>query len=107
MFSPPSNRGLILGQVQGPDTGAVILIDPPLVPAHGRLWSHLVSDESYEELHTFASALGVPTRGFDRDHYDVPAELYDDAVAAGALAVSSRELVARLTAAGLRRRKRP
>jgi hypothetical protein len=83
----------------------VILIDPPLVPAHGRLWSHLVSDVSYEELHAFARELGIPARGFDRDHYDVPAELHDAAVAAGATAVSSRELVARLRAAGLRRRK--
>jgi hypothetical protein len=83
----------------------VILIDPPLVPAHGRLWSHLVSDESLEELHDFAAALGIPARGFDRDHYDVPSERYDAAVAAGAVPVRSRELVARLRASGLRRRK--
>ncbi|GAA1945205.1 DUF4031 domain-containing protein [Nocardioides panacihumi] len=83
----------------------MILIDPPLVHAHGRLWSHLVSDESYDELHAFASTIGIPARGFDRDHYDVPAERYDDVVAAGAVAVSSRELVQRLRAAGLRQRK--
>ncbi|WP_217645377.1 DUF4031 domain-containing protein [Nocardioides terrae] len=83
----------------------MILIDPPLVPARGRLWSHLASDVSYEELHAFATAVGIPARGFDRDHYDVPAERYDDVVVAGATAVSSRELVARLRAAGLRRRK--
>lgn len=83
----------------------MILIDRPLVPAYGRLWSHLVSDRSYEELHAFASAVGLPARGFDRDHYDVPSERYDDVVGAGAVAVSSRELVARLRAAGLRRRK--
>ncbi|WP_244930001.1 DUF4031 domain-containing protein [Nocardioides sp. W7] len=82
-----------------------ILIDPPNVPAHGRFWSHLASDESYDELHAFARTLGIPERGFDRDHYDVPAEWYDDVLAAGALAVSSRVLVARLIAAGLRRRK--
>lgn len=84
-----------------------ILIDPPSVPWRGRLWSHLASDASYEELHDFAVRLGVPERGFDGDHYDVPAEYFDDAVAAGAVPVRSRELVARLTAAGLRRRKRP
>ena len=83
----------------------MILIDPPLVLAHGRLWSHLVSDESYDELHAFASTIGIPARGFDRDHYDVPSERYDDVVAAGAVAVSSRELVQRLRAAGLRQRK--
>jgi len=84
----------------------VILIDPPTWPGHGRLWSHLVSDYSYAELHEFAQALGIPGRGFERDHYDVPGEMYDRAVAAGALAVSSREVVRRLEAAGLRRRKR-
>ncbi|HET8560619.1 MAG TPA: DUF4031 domain-containing protein [Marmoricola sp.] len=83
----------------------MILIDPPSVPARGRLWSHLASDASYDELHTFAASLGIPTRGFDRDHYDLPAELYDVALAAGAVPVRSRELVAALIAAGLRRRK--
>jgi muramoyltetrapeptide carboxypeptidase len=83
-----------------------VLIDPPLVPKHGRLWSHLASDTSYGELHDFARAAGIPQRGFDRDHYDVPDEYYDRLVAAGAVPVSSRELVARLLRAGLRRRKR-
>jgi hypothetical protein len=83
----------------------VILIDPPNVPAHGRMWSHLASDVSYDELHAFARRLGIPERGFDRDHYDVPAERYDDVVAAGATPASSREIVRRLVEAGLRRRK--
>lgn len=83
----------------------MILVDPPNAAGHGRLWSHLASDTSYDELHAFARTLGIPQRGFDRDHYDVPAEWYDAVVAAGAHPVSSRELVARLVAAGLRRRK--
>lgn len=83
-----------------------VLIDPPLVPWRGRLWSHLVSDHSYAELHAFAAELGVPERGFDRDHYDIPEEYYDAAVAAGAEPVSSKELVRRLIASGLRQRKR-
>lgn len=82
-----------------------VLIDPPVWPARGRLWSHLVSDASYEELHAFARRCGVPERGFHRDHYDVPAEHYADLVAAGAVPTSSRDLVARLTSAGLRRRR--
>ncbi len=82
-----------------------VLVDPPLVAAHGRLWSHLASDSSYDELHAFARTLGIPERGFDRDHYDVPSEWYDDVVAAGAEPVTSRELVRRLIAAGLRRRR--
>jgi hypothetical protein len=82
-----------------------VLVDPPLVAWHGRMWSHLASDSSYAELHVFAAALGLPARGFDRDHYDLPAELYDRAVAAGAVPVRSRELVQRLVVAGLRQRK--
>ena len=83
----------------------MILIDPPNAAGHGRLWSHLASDTSFEELHAFALTLGIPPRGFDKDHYDVPAERYDDVVAAGATPVSSRDLVARLIASGLRRRR--
>jgi hypothetical protein len=82
-----------------------LLIDPPTWPAHGRIWSHLVSDESFDELHDFAREVELPERGFHRDHYDVPAESYERVVAAGAIPVSSRELVARLSAAGLRRRR--
>jgi hypothetical protein len=82
-----------------------ILIDPPQVPSRGRMWSHLASDTSYDELHEFAARLGIPERGFDRDHYDVPSEWYDAMVALGATPVTSRELVKRLVAAGLRRRK--
>jgi hypothetical protein len=83
----------------------MILIDPPNAAGRGRLWSHLASDSSFAELHAFARTTGIPERGFDRDHYDVPSEWYDAMVAAGATPVSSRELVARLVDAGLRRRK--
>jgi muramoyltetrapeptide carboxypeptidase len=82
-----------------------LLIDPPNAAGHGRLWSHLASDASYEELHRFARTLGIPQRGFDRDHYDIPAERYAAVVAAGAQPVTSRELIERLKGAGLRRRK--
>ncbi|WP_432477536.1 DUF4031 domain-containing protein [Nocardioides sp. GXQ0305] len=83
----------------------MILIDPPNAAGRGRLWSHLASDTSYDELHAFARTVGIPERGFDRDHYDVPSEWYDDMLAAGAVPVTSRDLVSRLVAAGLRRRK--
>ena len=72
---------------------------------YGRLWSHVASDTSYDELHAFARGIGIPERGFDRDHYDVPSDKYDDVVAAGAVPVTSRELIVRLRAAGLRRPK--
>lgn len=83
----------------------MIYIDPPSWPGHGRQWSHLVSDVSYEELHAFAAGIGLPRRAFERDHYDVIDDHYEAAVRAGARPVSSREIVGRLTAAGLRRRK--
>lgn len=79
-----------------------ILLDPPLWPKHDRVWGHLVSDSSLDELHTFAAAAGIPERAFDRDHYDVPSERYDALVELGALLVDSRELVRRLRASGLR-----
>jgi hypothetical protein len=82
-----------------------VYIDPPTWPGHGRLWSHLISDVSYAELHAFAARLGVPRRAFERDHYDLPAHRYDDAAAAGAVEVRSREVVRLLHASGLRRRK--
>ncbi|MEU3506604.1 DUF4031 domain-containing protein [Streptomyces longwoodensis] len=82
-----------------------VYIDPPTWPGHGRLWSHLVSDTSFAELHAFAERLGVPRRAFERDHYDLPSHRYADAVAGGAVEVGSKELVRRLTAAGLRRPK--
>ena len=74
-------------------------------PYRGRLWAHLVSDESYDELHDFAARLGVPRRAFQGDHYDIPASLRDPALALGAQAVPARELLSRLKAAGLRRPK--
>jgi hypothetical protein len=79
-----------------------ILLDPPLWPNHGRIWGHLVSESSLEELHAFARVAGIPERGFDRDHYDVPAERYEELMALGAVLVDSRELVRRLRASGLR-----
>lgn len=80
----------------------MILLDPPLWPRHERLWSHLVSDTSLDELHAFAARAGIPPRAFDLDHYDVPDERYDELVALGAVPVGTRELVRRLRASGLR-----
>jgi hypothetical protein len=79
-----------------------VLVDPPMWPRHGRIWGHMVSDTSLEELHAIARAAGIPDRGFDRDHYDVPEELIDRLVELGAVRVSTRELIARLRASGLR-----
>lgn len=82
-----------------------IYIDPPLWPAHGTVWSHLVSDSSYDELHEFATRLRLPRRAFDMDHYDVPAKLFEVALSLGATPIGSRNLVERLRASGLRVRR--
>ncbi len=79
-----------------------LLIDPPRWPAHGTVFSHLVSDSSLEELHQFALALGISRRAFDRDHYDVPRERYAEIVSAGAREVSGGELARALARSGLR-----
>ena len=79
-----------------------VLIDEPRWWFRGRRWSHLVSDSSLDELHEFAARAGIPLRGFQGDHYDVPEELMADLLAQGAELVPSRELVRRLRDAGLR-----
>lgn len=80
----------------------MILVDPPTWEGWDTTWSHLVSDASIEELHSFAGRVGLPRRLFDLDHYDVPRRRYEDVVAAGAVPVSGRELIVRLRASGLR-----
>ncbi len=81
-----------------------VLVDQAVWPWRGRRWAHLVSDASFDELHRFAERLGIPRRAFQGDHYDVPSEVREKALALGATPVDGRELVVRLRAAGLRRR---
>lgn len=82
----------------------MILVDGAVWPWRGRRWAHLVSDASFEELHEFATRLGMPRHTFQGDHYDIPTEMRLRAIEMGAVPVDSRELVRRLIAAGLRRR---
>lgn len=79
-----------------------ILIDPPVWPAHGTHFSHVVSDTSLEELHAFAQRAGLPPQAFDHDHYDAPLRVYDSLVELGAVPVSASELTRRLRDSGLR-----
>ena len=83
-----------------------VLVDPAIWPRRGRRFAHLVSDHSEEELHAFAARLGIQRRWYQGDHYDIPAALRLEAIAAGAEPVSAVELVRRLRAAGLRRGSR-
>ena len=59
-------------------------------------WCHMVSDESFDELHAFAAALGIPRERFQRDHYDLPPALRERALRNGALAVSIDDLSQRM-----------
>jgi hypothetical protein len=79
-----------------------ILIDEARWWHRGMRWCHLVSDRSLDELHDFAQANGIPRRGFQGDHYDVPEQHRQALIEAGAEIVESRELLRRLRAAGLR-----
>lgn len=70
-----------------------VYVDAPRAFAHKRKkYSHLMADTT-DELHKFASVLGVKQHWFDRDHYDLSPEQFHDAVLAGAIVVTSRELV--------------
>ena len=53
-------------------------------------------------MHAFADAHGIPRRGFQGDHYDIPEDVPGELIAGGALVVESRELLRRLRGAGLR-----
>ena len=79
-----------------------IFIDPPVWPAHGTVFSHLISDISLAELHDFAAKTGISPRAFDADHYDVPAYRYEGLVRAGAREVSGSRLTRILIDSGLR-----
>lgn len=79
-----------------------IYIDPPLWPAHGTEFSHLISDTSVSELHAFAAVAGIAERAFDGDHYDVPARRYRKLVALGAREVDCGTLTRILISSGLR-----
>jgi len=84
----------------------VIVVDRPVWRWRGRRWAHLASDTTFEELHDFAARLGLRREWFQGDHYDVPEQLWDAAVALGATPIDSRDLVRRLRTAGLRRPRR-
>jgi hypothetical protein len=80
-----------------------VLVDGATWQWRGERWAHLASDTSRDELHAFAALLGLRRLAFQGDHYDVPARVQARAVDLGAQVVTSRELVRRLRAAGLRR----
>jgi Protein of unknown function (DUF4031) len=81
--------------------GMAVLVDELREYPHVRFavkhWCHMVSDESFEELHAFAAVLGIPRERFQRDHYDLPPALRERAVAHGAHEVTIHDLSERMT----------
>ena len=77
-----------------------VLVDELREYPHTRLpfrhWCHLVSDTDYEELHAFATRLGIPRSRFQGDHYDLVPWVRERAVALGALEVETAELLVRM-----------
>jgi len=62
-------------------------------------WCHMVSDRSVEEMHAFASEIGLRRRWFQdgpRPHYDLRPSKRRLAVAKGAMEVNTRVIVRRM-----------
>jgi hypothetical protein len=68
-----------------------VYVDDAIVQWRGRRWAHLMAD-TLDELHAFATALGIPRRAFQDKrsgaHYDVTEELREQAIRLGAVAIS-------------------
>jgi len=77
-----------------------VMVDPlrryEHVPFTVKDWCHMAVDGSFEELHAFAAALGIPRSRFQGDHYDLTAWIRERAVALGALEVETSELLHRM-----------
>jgi hypothetical protein len=77
-----------------------VLVDPLRRYDHVRLsvkdWCHMAVDGAFDELHTFAAALGIPRHRFQGDHYDLPPWLRERAVELGAEEVGTAELLVRM-----------
>jgi hypothetical protein len=71
-------------------------VDDAAIEWRGKARFHMTAD-SLDELHAFASTIGVRPcwfhRGSKYPHYDITAPQRDTAIAAGARAVTSRELL--------------
>ena len=68
-----------------------VYVDDAVHPWRGQRWAHLMAD-TLEELHAMAQRLGIPRRAFQNKtsgaHYDVTADLREDAIRFGAIAIS-------------------
>jgi len=84
-----------------------VYVDQPVHRFRHMLMCHMLAD-SPEELHEMADRIGMPRKFYQRDastpHYDIPREKRAEAIAAGAIEVDRRGMVAvirRIRAASL------
>ena len=76
----------------------MIVVDQPVFvkPGGRKRYAHLAGS-SLDELHAFAASIGVKPHFFHRTasypHYDITEPQVQAAIAAGAVSISSRELV--------------
>ncbi|MGN6223884.1 DUF4031 domain-containing protein [Pseudoxanthomonas sp.] len=68
-----------------------VYVDDAVHPWRGQRWAHLMAD-TLEELHAMARQLGIPRRAFQNKtsgaHYDVTADLREQAIRLGAVPIS-------------------
>lgn len=65
---------------------------PATVGKFNRQWSHLWSADQ-AALHQFAKTVGLKRNWFHVEHYDVTEAMRQKCIAAGAVKISTRELV--------------
>lgn len=92
-----SPASLGLGQLGGPDVA--LYVDDAIWRWQGLQWAHLLADDN-DELHRFASALGINPLSYQGPprtsvpHYDLTAYERRRALTRGAIACSRDEIVA-------------
>lgn len=75
-----------------------VYVDPAVwkKPKGKKFYAHLVAD-TLEELHAFSETVGIKQHFFHSSakwkHYDITSEQRDLAIAAGAIPITSKELV--------------
>lgn len=78
-----------------------VFVDDAAIEYRGNKRHHLAAD-CVQELHAFAAGIGIKRCWFHRGarfaHYDITDSQREQAIAAGAHAVTSRELVLRMRA---------
>lgn len=68
-----------------------VYVDDARIEWRGKPWCHMLSDESFDELHALAKKIGLKRAWFQGDHYDVTESMRLKAIAAGAVGISWRD----------------